>query len=243
MITAAHSKPRRTIPLRSSSYSLLFILLSVLAACASGPSASTATPATTPAKPTPTKQAAGVVLYQSNWSQGLKGWHASAGWKVNGNTLQTDLGENRTLQIPYTPTIPDYSVEYRIQIVNVPKDGGYFMLNADPATGKDGYQAHILNLLTAGQHGYATHPLSEIVIEPFEHEMDDSSPQVLDFVPGSKWHTYRVDIQGARALFYIDGMRTSRAYSAKTNNLSQGPIRLVCGKAILNVGQIRVLSL
>ncbi|GHO85988.1 family 16 glycoside hydrolase [Dictyobacter formicarum] len=243
MISAAHSNRLRLTPLRLSSYSLLCILLSILTACASGPTAKTATPTAASAKPTPTKQSAGVVLYQSNWPQGLKDWHASAGWKVNGNTLQTDLGENRTLQIPYTPTTPDYSVEYRVQIVNVPKDGGYFMLNADPATGKDGYQAHILNLLTAAPHGYATHPLSEIVIEPFEHEMDDASPQVLDFVPGSKWHTYRVDIQGARALFYVDGMRTSRAYSAKTNNLSQGPIRLVCGKAILNIGQIRVLSL
>ncbi|GCE07638.1 family 16 glycoside hydrolase [Dictyobacter aurantiacus] len=220
------------------------LLLCILSyGCASTPSASTATPTNTNATPTPTKQAAGVVLYQSDWSRGLKDWHASAGWKIKGNTLQTDLGENRSLQIPYTPTTSNYSVEYRVQIVSVPKDGGYFMLNADPATGRDGYQAHILNLLTPTQHGYATHPLSEIVIEPFEHEMDDASPQVLDYVPGNQWHTYRVDIRGERALFYIDGHGVSRASSAKTNSLSQGPIRLVCGKAILNIGPIRVLSL
>ncbi|GCE21882.1 family 16 glycoside hydrolase [Dictyobacter kobayashii] len=242
MFAATHSKCR--YPTVRRGYLLLFTLLGLLSACASGPSTGTSSPTSVPAKPAPTKQPAGVVLYQSNWSQSLTSWHPSAGWKkISSDTLQTDLGENRTLQLPYTPTMSNYAVEYRVQIVSVPKDGGYFMLNADPATGKDGYQAHILNLLTTSHHAFSVHPLSEIVIDPFEHEMDDASPQVLDYDPQAKWHNYRVEVQGSRVFFYIDGHRVSRASSAKTDSLSQGPIRLICGKAILNIGRIRVLTI
>ena len=212
----------------------------LLVACASG---NTTTPAASPqAHPTPTTLPSGTVLYQADWSHGLTGWQASPHWKIVGQYLQTDLSDNLSLTAPYMPTVPDYAVEFRLQVVSVPKDGGYFMLTADNVPGKNGYQARVLDLLDPNPHNAATHPLTEVAIDPFEDAKDNPNSETFDYEPGFGWRTYRVEVHAEQVFFFIDGTRVSRAASAKTKVLSNGPIRLICGKAILRVSNFRITS-
>lgn len=221
---------------------LLCTLMSVLAACSSGPSIVSQTPTSTRPTPKPTGAPPGTILFQSDWSHGLNGWQATPGWTVVGDYLQSDLADDRSLTLPYRLAMSDYAVEFRLQVVNVPKDGGFFMLNADSSKVKDGYQAHILNLLTANKHIFAIHPLSEVLIEPLNDQMADDASQVFDFEPGPDWRTYRVEVQGSLVQFLVDGHRVSRARSAKTATLSNGPIHFQSGNAALRVTDFKVMT-
>ncbi|GER91953.1 hypothetical protein KDW_61150 [Dictyobacter vulcani] len=220
---------------------LFCVLGGLLTGCSGGASGQT----NNQPKPTPrpTQSQAGKVLYQSSWAGGLKDWKATAGWKLSGDYAQTDLGEHRILTVPYQSTAANYSLEFSLQVVSVPKDGGYFMLNADPNATHDGYQNHVLNLLDAGKHGYATHPLLETVIDPDIHQEPNVNPQAFDYEPGNQWHTYRVDVEAERVQFFVDNVRLSQSSSAKTANLSTGPFHLDCGKAILRVKDFKVTAL
>ncbi|SRR5581483_5558245 len=214
--------------------SLVFLVV----ACSSGQSA---TPVATPRS---TTIPSGTVLYQSNWSRGLKDWQASAKWQVTQEYLQTDLSDNLSLTVPYKPDVPNYAVEFDLQVVNVPRDGGYFMLTADNIPGKkDGYQARVLGLLGPNPHNAATHPLAEVAIDPLEDAKDDVNYPAIDYEPGPNWRTYRVEVRGESVFFLVDGSRVSRSASAKTSQLSNGPIRLICGLAILRVKNFRISSL
>ncbi|GCE28869.1 hypothetical protein KDA_43530 [Dictyobacter alpinus] len=217
------------------------LLFNGLVACSPGTTGEVNT-STTP-RPTPTKSLAGTVLYQSSWAGGLKVWQATAGWKLAGDYAQTDLGEHRMLTIPYRPTVANYALEFQLQVVEVPKDGGYFIVKADPQSSRDGFQSRILNLLDTKPHGYATHPLVETVIDPDMHQQANVNAQAFDYEPGSQWHTYRVEVSAEQTQFFADNVRISRASSAKTATLSNGPLRLDCGKAILRVKGFEVTAL
>src|SRR5690348_1199187 len=64
--------------------------------------------------PTPTTVPVGTVLFQSDWTHGLNGWQATKGWKVLGNVLESDTGNN-ALTIPYSPTRANYAIQVDIQ--------------------------------------------------------------------------------------------------------------------------------
>src|SRR5207248_1610375 len=115
---------------------------------------------------------------------------------------QSDASDNLSLMIPYQPTTSDYAVEYSVQIVSVPKDGGYFQLAADRVPGKDGYQAYVNQLLIPGHYSFAVHPAISVIIEPINAM--DAMQQVKDYEPGSQLHTYRVEVRGATVQFYVD---------------------------------------
>lgn len=193
-------------------------------------------------RPTATPIPANTVLYQANWSHDFARWHASSGWKLVNGQPQTDLSETTTMTAPYIPAVDNYAVEFRLQVISVPHDGGYYMLWVDKTATRDGYHADILNLLTPGSHVFAIHPLSEVLLDP-EDSMGPLYPQVFDYEPGTQWHTYRVEVRGARVDFFINQVRVSRAISQKTKTLSTGPIRLETGKAVLRVDDFRVMTL
>ena len=111
-----------------------------------------ATAAIATATPTFTTVAPGTVLFQSDWSKGLDGWGASDGWTVRDGMLEIDGKDNRTLTIPYKPTVRDYAVIYSVQVVDEPKDGGYFRLVAAPTSTAPGFHAEVQDLHNDLQH-------------------------------------------------------------------------------------------
>ena len=246
---AIHNRHPHALPL-SSFYRLfcfratlvleLGLLLSALIACSSG-TAQQATPTQFSASPTPTSIPANTVLFQSDWSKGLDAWKTTSGWKVKNGSIESDLSDKLSLTLPYQPTVANYAVEYRLQVVSVPKDGGQFQLVADQQATGDGYSADVLGLLTPGPHPHYIHPLAEMLIEPGDSM--ESDPQLLDYEPTADWHVYRVEVQGRRASFLVDGRAISRASSTRTDSLSRGPIHLLSHGAILRVSSIRVLTL
>ncbi|HTK11012.1 MAG TPA: family 16 glycoside hydrolase [Ktedonobacteraceae bacterium] len=215
------------------------LLLLSLAACSSGTVVQQTTP--TPSQATPISTPANTVLFQSDWSKGLSAWKTTSGWKVKNGYIESDLSEKLSLTLPYQPTVANYAVEYRLQIVNVPKDGGQFQLTADKQADKDGYTADVLNLLGPGQHRFAIHPLAEVLVEP-EESMENNA-QILDYEPTSEWRLYRVEVQGTRVSLLVDGKPISRASTTQTKTLSNGPIHLLSSAAILRISSFRVLTI
>ncbi|HEX9130806.1 MAG TPA: family 16 glycoside hydrolase [Ktedonobacteraceae bacterium] len=221
---------------------LVVYLIVSLIACSTGAAsqkASASPPA--PVHPTPTTLPKGTMLYQSDWSHGLGDWRGSAGWKLSQGFLQSDLSNNNFITTPYMPTVPNYAIEVRFQIVSVPRNGGSFVIIADKAQGKDGYTAGILGLLGPGPHSQFANPEVQVYLDP-TGDMD--SPLVVsDYEPGSAWHTYRVEVKGPEVDFFIDGLMKSSAYSSQTDFLSNGPIRLRTAMAIVRVSSVRITAL
>jgi hypothetical protein len=223
---------------------LLILLLLSSMACSpnTSPASSRPSPVSTlPASPTPTLSAE-TLLYQADWSHGLAGWQASEGWKVMNGVLQSTVGSKLSITIPYEPTVPNYAIEFRLQIVNVPENGGFLTLSADPATGKDGYVATIFNLLKPGPRTSGLAPQLTTLIDP-ENHMDTEDAQVRDYDPGSAWKTYRVEVSGPHVVFIIDDARLSQAVSTRTDTLSQGPIHFLCGGVVLRISNVRIVAL
>src|SRR5437879_4342650 len=131
-------------------FCMVFLIL-MLAACSSSNTAPKAsTIPTAPVHPMPTTLPSGTLLYQSDWSHGLDGWQASAGWKITHGILQSDSSNGNAITLPYVPGGPNYAIEVRFQIMSIPQSGGNVVVTADKRPGKDGYTAGILNLLAPG---------------------------------------------------------------------------------------------
>ena len=244
----SHTEPAH---LKRTSMILVFLvvlLLFSLGACSAGTSSTTVPPqATVPAakhsSPTPTPLPAGTVLYKADWSHGLAGWPGTQGWKVVQGQLVSDSSGIATLTIPYRPTVSDYAVEVRIQIVrSVPPYGGYYEIVAPKLPGKDGYHAGVLDLKAPGPHPFGLHPQSNVYLDPYGDTARGSGiPQ--DYEPGTGWHTYRVEVRGNEASLLDNGTQLGSASSQHTDTLSHGPIEFDCTLVILRVNDLRILTL
>ncbi len=215
---------------------LLGCLTFLLIACGG----TTPTPTTKNPTSTATPVPPGQVLFQADWSHGLAGWQATGAWKVANGALQSDAGPALSITIPYQPTTPYYAVEYSIQIISVPRQGGYFQLVAAGAPGKDGYQAFINELRPITSKIFSIHPSVSVTIEPV-NDMD-SSQQIKDYEPGTQLHTYRVEVRGGSVLFFIDDERTSAATSSVTPKLSTGPLELQCSGVVIRISNLRITT-
>src|SRR5260370_1055540 len=227
-----------------SALALVYLVLT-LVGCSSGTAQTQTYPTTsihTPAsKPTQPSIPSGTVLYQSDWSHGLAAWGNPPGWKIVNGMLQSDLGDNDIITLPYKSAAPNYALEVRFQIVSVPNDGGYFVVYTDQTQGKDGYDAGILNLLSPAAHNQFANPQVQVYINP----TDDMESRMVtsDYEPGFGWHTYRIEVQGPTVRFLTDGLGKSSATSSVTNVLSNRPIRLESAGAIINVSSVRLMAL
>jgi hypothetical protein len=181
------------------------------------------------------------LLYQSDWSHGLAGWQVSAGWKNSRGVLQSNSSSSNVITPLYIPTVPNYAIEVRFQIMSIPQSGGNVVVTADKAPGKDGYTAGIINLLAPGPRSQFANPEVQAFLNPIDAM--EGGPQVSDYEPGSGVHTYRIEVQGPQVQFFIDGLRKSVAISAQTNFLSNGPIHLKVAQAIVRVYGIRMTAL
>lgn len=221
---------------------MIFFLVLMLAACSSNSTAPKAsTTPTAPVKPTPTTLPSGTLLYQSDWSHGLNGWQASAGWKVTHGMLQSDLSKGNVLTSPYKPVVPNYAIEVRFQIVSVPKSGGNFVIIADKTSEKDGYTGGILNLLAAGPRSQFSNPEVQVYINPIDAM--ETPARVSDYEPAPGQHTYRIEVEGPEVRLFIDGLQKSNAISSQTDFLSNGPVHLRVDLAVVRVFSVRMTVL
>ncbi len=218
----------------------LVALVLTLVGCSSGGAQTRAAPAATPT-PTHPSIPSGTVLYQADWSHGVAAFGNPPGWKVVNGMLQSDLSDSNTLTLPYISADPNYVIEVRFQIVSVPKDGGYFVVNADRKKGKDGYNAGILNLLGPAAHNEFANPQVQVFLIPADDM--DSRMVTSDYEPGATWHTYRIEVQGSEVSFKINGVGKSSADSTVTNELSNGPFEVVSSQAVVNVSSISITAL
>lgn len=243
----SHTAP----PLLKQSPALLLVLVGLLLfsleACSAGPSPTSAPPKASVSaaghlSPTPTPLPAGTVLYQADWSHGLTGW-TEQGWKVVQGQLVSDSSGTATLTIPYRPTVSDYAVEIRIQMIrSVPPYGGYYEISAPKLPGKDGYHAGILDLKAPSPRPFGDHPQSQVFLDP-SSDMNQGSGMPQDYEPGSGWHTYRVEVRGNEARLLDDGTQIGSASSQQTDVLSNGPIAFRCAQVILRASDLRILTL
>ncbi len=227
---------------------LLVCLIVLLAACSGAP-----TPPSSPAKgtsssprpqSTPTATVApGTVLYQADWSHGLAGWKGPSGWSVVQGDLQADSNDLISITAPYQPTVANYAVEARLQVVRLlHPEGGSFSLFASQVPGKDGYQAGVSRLMGPGPRPNGSNPQLQIYIEPFG-AMAPGSFHPNDNDPGTQWHTYRVEVRGNAASLFVDGNGFTTVSSTQTATLSNGPLGISCGMIVLRVSSFRILAL
>jgi hypothetical protein len=232
---------RLRFPWQLSARILLLCVLAGLAACGSTlVGAPTATP-TVPPTVSPAVSP-GTVLFQSDWSQGLAGSQASDGWTVRDGMLEIDGKDNRTLTIPYQPTARDYAVEFQVQVVNEPEDGGFFRLRAAPTPDASGFRAEVYRIQTPIPHINGDHPTAQVVLDPTDAQ-DPASVHPTDYEPHTTMRTYHVEVRENTVRFATDSSALSAAVSLKTKTLSHGPLTLECGLAFLRFGSVRIVAL
>ena len=221
-----------------SPIALLACLFSLLAACTPAGSSSQAQlkPASSvtlsQASPQATTVPSGTVLFQADWSQGLQGWQNTQGWKVELGQLVSDGIRESTLLAPYKVNVPNYAVEARVLVV---QGGIRFALVAQKATNKDGFQASIFQLAKkAPFRGYA-----QVTTDTMNYRLLEAN----DYMPSTRWHTYRVEVRGPQAEFFIDGTDTSSAVSTASSVLSQGPLGLYANRVVVHISSFRIVAL
>ncbi len=227
---------------------LICFLLILLSACSTGPSSTNVQPHPTVSpiqhlSPTPTQPPSGIVLYQANWSHGLAGWQNVHGLKVVQGQLENDTGGPATFTLPYTPTVANYALEIRIQIVRLLyRDGGYFSLSAPPLPGKDGYATGVSDLKGTEPRPNGAHPSAQVSLIPMDHaSLGTGRP--IDYEPHFVEHTYRVEVQNNEVSLLTDGVSLVDVSSDQTDTLSNGPITFKSDQVFLRISSLRILTL
>ena len=241
LLTDSHNDARRCAPVRFLPLVLLLASVASLAACGSTAANIPTAPAATNT-PAFANVAPGTVLFQSDWSKGLDGWQASDGWTVRDGQLEMDGQDNRTLTIPYQPATRNYDVEFQLQVVNVPEDGGYFRLHAMPTPTTSGYIAQVFHLLTTTPHLNGDHPTATVTLDPSEAQ-EPNTQHPTDYEPRDAMWTYLVEVRDNTVRFRRDTASLSAAVAIKEGPLSHGPLTFECGLASMRFGQIRIIAL
>lgn len=228
---------------------LLCMLCLVTAACAgaSPPSQSpAATPrptATTPLQPTATSLPAGTVLYQADWSHGLSQWQASGGWQVSQGQLEVAGNSLAKITIPYRPAVANYAIEVRLEIVSlIQGEGGYWTVFGQKQPGKDGFQAGALGIKGSEERMSGSHGQAQVYFDPLT-AMAPGVGLPVDYDPGFKWHTYRVEVLENSVRLRDNGVSLAYGSSVDSDFISNGPIGLECERLVLRIASIRVLAM
>lgn len=127
-----------------------------------------------------------------------------------------------------------------MQVVRFLHPGATYYVFANDAPGQDGYIAGAIGL---------TPPVDG----PFDvyAGFAQAAPNALDFskgfnqsdfVPTYNMRTYRVEVQGNKLSFYIDGARIDSTYSQKPA-LSTGPLGILSEGLVLRVSSFTVTAL
>jgi hypothetical protein len=183
------------------------------------------------------RPADGVQLYLADWSSGLGGWPATAGWSASDQLLQNDgsdfgdenwIGElwnSHWVEAPYVPEegLATHAVEAEIRVLGRPSCGSFgFVI-------RGGYQAGVHLCSEYGRPIVAIRSRTPalLVVAPFN--------------PGNGWHTYRVEAHGALLRLLVDGIVVAEVSDDAFP--AAGPIGLWDDHTPLAVRQFRVLAL
>ena len=229
------------------SFLLIWSLLILLTACSTGPS-STSTklqPTASPLQhlsPTPTHPPAGIVLYQADFSHGLPRWQNMHGWKIVQGHLETDIGGPATFTLPYTPTVANYALEIRIQIVRLlSENAGYFSLSAPELPGKNGYDTGISGMEGTKPRPNGAHPSAQVNLKP-AYAAIQGTGLPIDYEPRFVEHTYRVEVQDNQVSLFSDDVSLVSASSNQTDSLSNGPSAFKSDQLILRISSLRIVT-
>lgn len=213
--------------------SMVILLCTGCGGAGSKASSSTATPIGTPG---------GTLLYQSDWTNGFADWKPTQGWTLINGVLQSSTADNLSLTIPYQPTVPNYAVEFRLLIVDVPRSGASFALDVPPSAGRDGFSAGVADLLPNKVNLFARHPQINVLINP-AHPPGTGGGEYQDYEHHFEWRTYRVEVTGNTATIFADGHRYAYGTSEDTQTLSTGPLLFECATVQLQIASFRVYAL
>jgi hypothetical protein len=234
---------------------LLCLLCLVSTACASGSTSQppvSSQPTTTPSprptvtvsvQPTATSLPAGIVLYQADWSKGLSQWQAGSGWNVVQGQLEVTANDLSQIIIPYRPTIHNYAIEVRLEVVRLLKgEAGSWTIFGQRQPGKDGFQASVLGVKGTEERMSGSHGQVEIWLDP-QTAMAPGSGIPNDYDPGFQWHTYTIEVRDNSARLLDNGIQLGHISSVDAYYLSNGPLGLSCQWLQVRVSSIRILSL
>lgn len=140
------------------------------------------------------------VLYQENGSDNWKGWKVSSEWKVLNGVLRGDGNLSNyvapTILTPYLISeTADYAVEASIQVVN-PYSGSFgISVRGNGGTVDNGWQGY-----WATFNGTDFGELDAII----QSNHTNAYIAKAAFDPGSRWHTYRVEVKGNNIRIFVD---------------------------------------
>jgi hypothetical protein len=194
-------------------------------------------------QPTATSLPTGTVLYQADWSHGLAQWQASGGWKVVQGQLEITANSLSKITIPYRPTVPNYAIEVRLEIVSlIGGEGGYWTVFGQRQSGKDGFQTGALGVKGSEERMSGSHGEAIIYFDPMS-AMGQGVGLPIDYDPGFKWHTYRVEVLENSVRLRDNGVSLVYGSSVDSDFITNGPIGLQCERLVLRLASIRVLSM
>jgi len=187
--------------------------------------------------PTPTKPKPGDVLYQAHWKKEATQWNIQGQWQAIDDATLKSSGESENsfvLYAPYKPTTSDYAVEAQIKYQG-PKDILGFLLTdfgiVVQAKNGDGMAAgfdYISNLYITGMKGGR---LNTSMLQEQDYDLEHDV-----------FHTYRVEVKGARILFFLDGKKMLEVTEQNAPQ-TPGQIGLRSRNAVITVTSFKVLAL
>jgi hypothetical protein len=214
---------------------LASIVAAILAGCSGGGAGQTARATPTLAvMPTP----APVVVYQSAWPQGLDAWHPEAGWSIVNGAPQSDLSNDLHMTLPFQPTDQPYAITIPVQFIEAKAFGAGWSLGVAPTDKLNGYYAGVDNFPAPTTHlMFAQHPTIRTFVLPLDAQVSLQQPH--DYEPGTRMHTYRIEVRGNRIDLLSDGREWSYA-TATTAIFAEGPLVLRTQSVAIRLGQVTV---
>jgi hypothetical protein len=181
--------------------------------------------------------------FSADWSKGLAGWQATSGWAVTNGALESSTANGLSLTIPYTPPLGNYAIELDLQVLNVPRNGGGYVVDVPAASPIDGYQAGVGGLLVSGPRPFGDHPTILTIIHPQDDQASlNNNFGVADFEPRDTVRTYRIEVDGSLVTLSVDGHTYVEAESTKDSPLASGPLTLQVNAVQLRITALRVYA-
>jgi hypothetical protein len=167
-------------------------LATLLAACGAAPKANKPHATTIPIATVASR-----VLYQADWKNGASAWRLASGWRITSNGLANDGLGAAPVDIPYRPTVADYTVTITLQVnavVGKNVCGNTFGLEGHTLAGAIVYDAAIL-CVTPQLHAFANINSSNA----------DGGFHSYDYTTGYESRVYVIKVQGQDVTYIYSG--------------------------------------
>jgi len=198
---------------------------------AQSPSASLTVNATTTSRPAAHATPHVTVLYQADWSTGLDGWVGSPDWKVQ-NSMLISNGTN----LPSATAGPTIRAPYQLA------PSGNFAIQARIQAPTNGLFDPLLFHGSATANGWQGYKLTVCGCKDIRITSDDLNDVLgrAPFVPGTNWHTYRVEVRGPAMTVIVDG---KPLFTANDSRFLSGRRVGIKSSTQLMVSSFKIMSL